>query len=122
MARLGTTVGISCPAIPALPTTAAVAAIPASSASSAVTLGRDSVLRLLDCEPRLGGVEGISVLVGILLVLVGFEEIGGVQESAFFQAYVNEGRLDAGQNRFNPTLVNVSNGAPVVGTVHQQFD
>jgi hypothetical protein len=121
----GATVGISGPATTTLAATAAVPAIPCASAIPAVPaviLGRDSLLRLLDCEPRIGGVEGVSVFVGILLVLVGLEEIGGVQESAFFQAYVNEGRLDAGQNCFNPTLVNVSNGAPVVGPVHQQFD
>jgi len=106
----------------ALPTTAAAATVPAVTTIASIPLGNRRLLRLLGGEPRIRGVEGVSVFVGILLVLVGFEEIGGVQESAFFQAYVNEGRLDAGQNRFNPTLVNVSNGAPVVGTVHQQFD
>ena len=45
-----------------------------------------------------------------------------MEEGAFFQAYVNEGRLDTGQDCFNPSLVNISNGPPVVGTVHQQFD
>jgi hypothetical protein len=44
-----------------------------------------------------------------------------VQEGAFFQAYVNEGGLDAGQDGFNPSLVDVPNGAPVIGSVHQQF-
>jgi len=124
LARLGggTTVGISSPSTTTLAATAAAPAIPCASAIPAVTLGRDDLLRLLDCEPRIGGVEGVSVFVGILLVLVGFEEIGGMEEGAFFQAYVNEGRLDTGQDCFNPSLVNISNGPPVVGTVHQQFD
>ncbi len=123
LAWLGAPAGISRPATPALPATAPGAStIPPVSTIASISLGNGGLLRLLGGEPRIGSVEGVSVFVGILLVLVGLEEIGGVQEGAFLQAYVNERRLDAGQDCFNPSLVNVSNGPPVVGTVHQQFD
>jgi len=123
LARLGATVGISSPATPAFPAaTPDSSTIPAVPAIASIPLGNRRLLRLLDGERRIGGVEGVSVFVGILLVLVGLEEIGGVQEGAFLQAYINERRLDAGQDCFNPSLVDVANGPPVVGPVYQQFD
>ena len=62
------------------------------------------------------------VLVAGLLVLLRLEQIGGVEERALFLADVDEGRLDARQNGFDPAEIDVADGAPVVGTVDQQLD
>jgi hypothetical protein len=57
-----------------------------------------------------------------LLVFIGLEQVGGVEEGALFQADVHEGGLDAWQNRFNAAEIDVSNGSPVIRTIHEQFD
>jgi hypothetical protein len=121
----GAAVGIAGPATTAFATgpRTLAATVTTIAAVAAIALGHSRFLRLLGREPRIGGVEGVPVVVGIrLLVLVGLEKVGCVQEGAFLQAYVDEGRLDAGQDCFNPSFVNVAYGTPVVGPVHQQFD
>jgi hypothetical protein len=45
-----------------------------------------------------------------------------VEESAFLEADIDEGGLNAGKDRFNPSEVDVADDAPVVWAVHQQLD
>ena len=69
----------------------------------------------------LGLLLGLGVLDG-LLVLVRLEEVGGVEEGALLLTDVDEGRLDAGQHRLDPSEVDVADRAAMVGTVDQQLD
>ena len=45
-----------------------------------------------------------------------------MQEGALFLPDVDERGLDAGQDRLDPAEVDVTDGAPMVGAVHQQLD
>ena len=74
-----------------------------------------------------GGVRGIGLvgLVGLLLglvVLVRLQQVRGVEEGALLLADVDEGRLDTGQHRLDPTQVDIADGAAMVRPVHQELD
>ncbi len=75
---------------------------------------------------HLGLHGGLARLVDFLLIrlfiLLRLQEVGRVEEGALFLTDVDEGRLDAGENRFDSSEVNVTDRPAVVGTVHQQFD
>ena len=60
-------------------------------------------------------------LVGGVLVLIGLEQVGGVEEGALFLTDVHEGGLNARQHRLDPAEVDVADGPPVVGAIHQQL-
>ena len=65
----------------------------------------------------------IIAVVGIgFLVFVRLEEIGGVQEGALFLADIDKGGLDARQDRVHAAQIDVSDHAPLIGAVNQQFD
>ena len=64
--------------------------------------------------------EFVSVLFrGLLVVLVGFEQVGGVQERALFLADVHEGGLYSGEDGFDPSEVDVADSAAMIGTIDQ---
>jgi hypothetical protein len=68
------------------------------------------------------GLVGSLVVLPGLFVLVGLEQIGGVEKRALFVADVYEGGLNAGEDRFDPAQIDVSDHPPMVGAVNQQLD
>ena len=88
--------------------------------SSPLALASDSAVLGLFLVHRL---MLVGVLVGrLIVVLVGLEEIGGVEEGALLLTDVHERGLDSGEDGFDPSEVDVADGAAVVGTVDQQLD
>ena len=74
-------------------------------------------------RPYRGGLVRLVVaVIGIrLLVFVGLEEVGGVQEGALFLADIDKGGLDAGQDRLHAAQIDVADHAPLVGAINQQL-
>ena len=75
-----------------------------------------------------GSADGVRLGLGLLgvllrlLVLVGLEQVGGVEERALLLADVDERGLDAGQHRFDPAEVDVADGAAMVGAIDEELD
>ncbi len=57
-----------------------------------------------------------------LLVFLRLEEIGGVEEGALLEAYINERGLNPGQDRFDLAEVDVADAAAMVRPVDEEFD
>ena len=62
------------------------AVLPLGSAVAAATLGRFGLGGV--------GIRNLRQILVRLLVLIGLEEVGGMEEGGFFQADINEGGLD----------------------------
>src|SRR5205814_8127296 len=58
----------------------------------------------------------------LLVVLVGLDQIGGVEEGALFGADIDERGLDARQDGFHLAEVDVAHRAVGIGTIHQEFN
>ncbi len=73
---------------------------------------------------RLGGIGHVGIVGGFLrlLLVLGFEEVGGVQEGRLALADVDERRLDAGQHCLDPAQVDVADATAMIGTIDQQLD
>ena len=70
-------------------------------------------------------VVGSGLVVAVLLVqlvFLGLDQVGGVKERALFGPYVNEGGLDAWQDRLDLSQVDVTDRAAGIGTIHQQLN
>ena len=102
---------------------AAPAAIAAPPAALALGAGASSAGTGASAGVATGSASAASSSSSLLglLVLVRLEQIRGVEEGALFLTDVHEGRLDAGQHRFDPTQVDVADGAPMVRAVHEQL-
>jgi hypothetical protein len=70
---------------------------------------------------RFGGDRLLGGLVFRLLVLVGLQQIRGVEKGALFLADVDERRLNTGKHRFDPAQIDVAHAPAVVGAIHQQL-
>ncbi len=66
--------------------------------------------------------SSVSVVVGGLVVLVGLEQVGGVQEGALLEPDVDERGLYSGEDGVDATEVDVADGTAMIGTVDQQLD
>jgi hypothetical protein len=64
---------------------------------------------------------GIGLLLTRLFVLVRLQQIGRVEERALLLTNVDEGGLDARQDRFDAAEIDVTDGPPVIGTIDQQL-
>ena len=59
---------------------------------------------------------------GLLVLVVRLDQVGGVQERALLRPDVDEGRLDAGQHRFDAAQIDVAHAAAGVGTIDQELN
>src|SRR5215813_2522052 len=93
----------------------------AAPGSPALSLGWSLGIGCRDCIGVFGLLGSLVVLPG-LFVLIGLEQVGGMEKGALFVTYVDESRLNARQDRFNAAKIDVSDHPAMVGTVNQQLD
>ena len=94
-----------------------VAAPPAPTAA-----GGTGHIGLAHVTGRAFAVGDLFGLVVRVVLVVGLEEIGGVEERALLESDVDECGLDAGKDRFYTTEIDVTDHPAMVGTIDEQLN
>jgi hypothetical protein len=123
---------LALPRFSAVPLTAVSVASPAPPpVAPATPVGTPFSGSLLHHDALGGRVRGVGVQLCLalplafflrLFVLVRLQQIGCVEERALLLPDVDEGGLDSREHRLDPTEIDVTDGAAVVGAVYQELD